>query len=287
MTISPRRLTALLAPLALIGMLMAFLAGPAKATNVPGVQEFEANVSTTQAGGHPNVALHFKVAGFEPFGVDPPCGKAPECLMPKTFHTHFPTGFIGNPHVVPKCTLTDYNQQACPSDAQVGVMDVGGALQAGLKLIVPVYNMETRPDQAGLLAFFVPLLSSPVFLELSGRTDSDYGLDVISSGCSRCRSRRCTATSGACPRTRPRHPALRHAPPGPAACFEQSAGPPAAVRRTSKTARRTRVDGRRLHDPAASLPAEPDHLRRAADDRASRSGTTTAKRRLPRGPARR
>ena len=226
MTISLRKL-AVTASLALVGMLAMFSAAPATATDIPGVQEFEANVSTTQAGGHPNVALHFKVNGYEPFGVDPPCGKAPECLMPKTFHTHFPTGFIGNPHVVPKCTLTDYNQQACPSDAQVGVMDVGGALQPGLKLIVPVYNMETRPDQAGLLAFFVPLLSSPVFLELSGRTDSDYGLDVISSELLPLPVKEVHGYLWGVP-AEPSHDKLRFVTPlqGLAACFEQSAGPP-------------------------------------------------------------
>ena len=41
--------------------------------------------------------------------------------------------------------------------------------------------METRPDQAGLLGFTTPLITFPVFLELSGRTDSDYGLDAIST----------------------------------------------------------------------------------------------------------
>ena len=41
--------------------------------------------------------------------------------------------------------------------------------------------METNPEQAGLLGFTAPLISFPVFLELSGRTESDYGLDAIST----------------------------------------------------------------------------------------------------------
>ena len=48
-------------------------------------------------------------------------------------------------------------------------------------IFVPLYNMETNPEQAGLLGFTAPLISFPVFLELSGRTESDYGLDAIST----------------------------------------------------------------------------------------------------------
>ena len=45
----------------------------------------------------------------------------------------------------------------------------------------PIYNMETAPDQAGLIAFVVPLVASPALIDLSARTESDYGLDATSS----------------------------------------------------------------------------------------------------------
>jgi hypothetical protein len=216
-------LTAVAATLALLLAALTTSVSEAEATTVPGIQEFSVNASSSQAGGHPNVGINFKVNTVEQ--SDGPC-QLPECLVPRTFHTHFPTGFIGNPHVVPKCTLTEYNQQACPSDSQVGVVDVGGSLQEGLKLVVPMYNMETRPDQAGLLAFFVPLLSSPVFLELSGRTDSDYGLDAVSSAQIPLPVREVHAYLWGVPAA-DSHDFLRFVTPlkGVAGCFEQSAGP--------------------------------------------------------------
>ena len=41
--------------------------------------------------------------------------------------------------------------------------------------------METAPDQAGLIAFVVPLVASPALIDLSARTESDYGLDATSA----------------------------------------------------------------------------------------------------------
>ena len=44
-------------------------------------------------------------------------------------------------------------------------------------IAAPVYNMIPHPEQAGLLGFIIPLLNVPVFIEISSRTDSDYGLE--------------------------------------------------------------------------------------------------------------
>jgi len=175
-----RRFAKTLAALSAISIVAAIGAGSAFAAPEPGVQEFEIRPTTTQAGGHPDVAVHFNInirAESESFTCET------ECLAPRIFNVHFPTGFIGDPHVVPTCSLNEFGQKACPSDSQVGVVDIGGAIEplGELHYIVPVYNMETRPDQAGLVAFQVVLLGFPVFLELSGRTDSDYGLDSVSS----------------------------------------------------------------------------------------------------------
>lgn len=150
----------------------------AGATNVPGVTEFAINPSSSQAAGHPDVGIHYKVNIID-LGERGVCDE--DCLYPRRAKTHFPTGFVGDPHVVPTCSLAEFGQNACPSDAQVGIFDIGSAVQENLHFIVPAYNMETRPDQAGLVAFSAALLGFPVFLEISGRTDSDYGLDVIST----------------------------------------------------------------------------------------------------------
>ena len=84
-----------------------------------------------------------------------------------------PSGFIGNPHATPKCTLTEFPPEL-PAESQIGVVVLIGGL-AG-RIVVPLYNLETQPDQAGLVGFIAPLSGIPILLELIGRTDSDYGL---------------------------------------------------------------------------------------------------------------
>jgi hypothetical protein len=42
--------------------------------------------------------------------------------------------------------------------------------------------MEPHPDEAGLVGFAAPLVNAPVFVVLSARTDSDYGLTATTAG---------------------------------------------------------------------------------------------------------
>ena len=169
-----RRVVALAGAVALLGALAALLAGPAQAyENVtPGFNFFKATPSTSQAGGHPDVEIDFE------YRVDNEIECTVGCLAGRRVGIHWPEGFIGNPHVAPKCSLSEFNTARCASDSQIGkfTLSIGE-----LEIYVPIYNMETRPDQAGLLGFTTPLITFPVFLELTGRTDSDYGLDAIST----------------------------------------------------------------------------------------------------------
>ena len=172
MNVAKRSTVALVSLLAALTLLLVAMGGSAKAALVPpDFSQFEATPSTTLAGGHPNVVLFTKV-NIEEFGC------TGECLHYQTFKYNWPTGFIGNPHVTPKCTLTEFNQASCPVDSQIGTVIVGFF---GIGLMVPLFNMETRPDQAGQLGFIVPFIGSPVLLNLTSRTDSDYGLDAETS----------------------------------------------------------------------------------------------------------
>lgn len=154
-----------------LALALALSGGARAGAEEPGFDFLHVKTSDTQAGGHPDVEIdvQFRQSDFQ-------C--ASECLAARTFSVHWPTGFIGNPHVAPKCTLTEFNQGRCPIDSQVGKFVVDFS---GIQLYVPLYNMETRPDQAGLLGFTAPLLNFPNFLELSSRTDGDYGLEAETS----------------------------------------------------------------------------------------------------------
>ncbi|HEY5051811.1 MAG TPA: hypothetical protein VII45_00200, partial [Solirubrobacterales bacterium] len=152
-------LLAAIAGLALAGV----AASPAQAV-APEITGFSASPSTTQAGGHPDVA--FEVTYTTPED-------------PRTVSVHFPTGFIGNVHAAPRCTLAEFNLADCPVDSQIAVFEFSpNQFQT---LLFPAYSMETNPNQSGLLGLTVPFLNVPLFLELSGRTDSDYGLDSAST----------------------------------------------------------------------------------------------------------
>jgi hypothetical protein len=82
---------------------------------------------------------------------------------------------IGNPHALPYCTLLQLSAHECPVASQVGVTSAIAGQE-------PLYNMEPHPDEAGLLGFSAVLIQAPVFIELSARTDSDYGLTATTRG---------------------------------------------------------------------------------------------------------
>jgi hypothetical protein len=158
--------------LAAFAMLLTVCAG-AQAKRV-GIRSFEVESSTSQAGGHPDV--HF-YASFDNRNVENEEFAEPEfgtcfCHDVQQADTHFPTGFIGNPHAVPECTLEEFSNKKCSPDTQVGVLEFQGVLQ------LPIYNVEPHPGQPGLLAFPLPILNAPGFIDLHARTGSDYGLDA-------------------------------------------------------------------------------------------------------------
>src|SRR5262249_8057831 len=136
-------------------------------------KKFAMEPTDTQAGGHPDLNI---VTEWVSGGIFAGGGPLPTLRRLKV---HTPTGFIGDPHVTPKCTLTEFSAAACPVDSQIGTVSIPNLEIFGI--FSPLYNMETSPDQAGLLGFITPLISSPVFLELSPRTNSDYGLDTVST----------------------------------------------------------------------------------------------------------
>jgi hypothetical protein len=134
----------------------------------PGFSILKVAPSDTQSGGHPDLEIEYQ-PNYDDVNECPS-----ECLYPRFFTYDMPTGFIGNPHVTATCKLSDFAGQACDSDSQVGIFTL--RFTASFALWIGVYNLQTRVDQAGLLGFTAPIAGLPFLLELSGRTDSDYGL---------------------------------------------------------------------------------------------------------------
>jgi len=131
----------------------------------------EVVLSTTQAGGHPDVTTRivFKKGPREIYGT--PVTTAVEDV--KDMRVALPPGLIGNPEAYPKCRPADF--PACPADTQVGVAKLVTLLAPELQS--PVYNME--PAQGKLAQFaFSALGVINVQITADVRSDGDYGLTM-------------------------------------------------------------------------------------------------------------
>ena len=85
-----------------------------------------------------------------------------QCEDAKDTTVHLPAGFIGNPHLLPQCSIADFSADSCPIDSQVGIAKV--EVETGeTHFITPIYNMIPPPDVAGLTAFKIILFDTPTF----------------------------------------------------------------------------------------------------------------------------
>ena len=165
-----------------VGATVAIFPTAARA-NAP-VEVLNMTPSTTQAGGHPDIKTVFVVGNRGTQHIPAP---SCNCEDAKNVAIHAPQGVIADPHAYPQCTLAEFGSFECPIDSQVGSAYLGVSESVpgdgGLGLM-PVYNLEPAPEQAGLLGFNVPYLNFPVFVVVHPRTASDYGLDLTAQGLS-------------------------------------------------------------------------------------------------------
>jgi hypothetical protein len=132
----------------------------------------------SQAGSHPyDVDFTFDLnTERDEAGVLTPTGGRARDLAVK-----LPPGLVGNPTAVPQCTRTDFDNERCNPDTQVGT-DVANALRGEGTKLVPfrvafaVYNLVPPP---GLPAQFAFVLGGvQVFLDAGVRSGGDYGITV-------------------------------------------------------------------------------------------------------------
>lgn len=171
--------------------LAALCAQPVAASAVPvEVAGFVAELSDTQAGGHPDSVVAFELATTEA----PQCpSDAPNgtCLMtkggaPSDVVVDLPPGSSGNPIGVPRCRMDQLAGEACPTASQVGLAYVdllmgGGVTDRDLTLVPPpgiadrwpVYNLYPERGEVAKLGFAV--LGTNVLISVTVRP-GDYGL---------------------------------------------------------------------------------------------------------------
>jgi hypothetical protein len=143
----------LLAALTAVTVLVAASSAPAALT-VTGV---DVQLSTTQAGAHPDLSIRTSFGGDMATQIGGP-GLNPIADSPSFYAVHLPPGLIANPLAAPTCTLAQFQADACPPQSIVGT-----ARQGIFILLAPpgsqdrelpgvIYNLETTsPEQASLL----------------------------------------------------------------------------------------------------------------------------------------
>ena len=163
------------APMLLAGVVLAvvMIAAPLANAAVP-IVTYSAVPGSTQAGGHPDLEVHFIVKNR----IEQQSQSACNCEDAKDATVHLPAGFIGNPHATPQCSIADFSADSCPIDSQIGIANIETGF---LPFNSVVYNLVPPPDEAGLLGFKIFLFDTPQFTVLSARTGGDYGLDATAT----------------------------------------------------------------------------------------------------------
>lgn len=166
-------LSALALTVAFCGMATAAEFENYKLTSVSG------ELSTTQAGAHPDFTTNFELAT-----------NSGGQIYAKTqgVEVTLPPGLLGNPQGIPRCTTvqlgTNPAQSECPFDAQVGTVDITlnpGAGSASVLSGAPLYNMVPPAGTVARLGFFAS--DFPVIIDVTV-DPLDYGLTASIKGAS-------------------------------------------------------------------------------------------------------
>jgi hypothetical protein len=141
-----------------------------------GFHSFEASVTGTQAGSHPDVTVAFELNdALNGGGNLEPVGGEVENL-----YVNAPPGLVGNPNAAPQCTRQELESQAeggCPADTQVGVASSSLGLSGPIASPftgIHVYNMVPPPGAPAEFAFILDFVH--VFLDAGVRSGGDYGI---------------------------------------------------------------------------------------------------------------
>jgi uncharacterized repeat protein (TIGR01451 family) len=100
--------------------------------------------------------------------------------IPKAIRIALPPGLTGSVLAAPQCKIIEVVSQTCPSRSRIGTLLANfneSGLVAGAGAI-PLYNVVPERGYPAEFGAFVPRVQKPVFLYVTARTRSDYGLDV-------------------------------------------------------------------------------------------------------------
>jgi hypothetical protein len=131
------------------------------------IEAFDSAVSTTQAGGHPDITTSFTLGS----------PGNPEAARNITVET--PQGVFGNPRAILLCASVDFALEQCPSASQAGLITLRANYESNPNYLlgtVPIYNLDPGDSTPARFGFVVPLLGIPITIPVAARTATDYGL---------------------------------------------------------------------------------------------------------------
>jgi hypothetical protein len=114
-------------------------------------------------------------------------GSRPLALT-KDLHFKLPPGLIGNPTPFARCTLAQFNHEACSEQTVVGVsriivnVEKGAGTHEVIPFALPLFNLEPEVGEPARFGFIAPL--TRVILDTAVRTGGDYGVTVSVSNIS-------------------------------------------------------------------------------------------------------
>ncbi|HEY4279595.1 MAG TPA: hypothetical protein VGM91_15330, partial [Conexibacter sp.] len=138
---------------------------------------FQADVSTLQAGAHPDATTSFN------FNLTP--GGAPDGSV-RDVNVDLPPGLVGNPTAAAECDsglitqASVVNGVSCPRNTMVGVANltlVLAGIPFPIPVTTPVFNLKPYADEPAAFGFNVGQFAT-VRLDAGVATDSDYHLKV-------------------------------------------------------------------------------------------------------------
>lgn len=147
-----------------VGLALLALAASASAYSLAG---FEATTSTSTAGAHPDLTTDLV---FPTKSLGAPLLKADGNVRDTV--VQLPAGMVGDPSAVPQCSQSDFQENACAPDAQVGSVKLTLLLpnHRTFAPTLPVFNMKpSRADETaeiafsfgGLVVVHLPIWSAP------------------------------------------------------------------------------------------------------------------------------
>src|SRR4051794_25146190 len=144
-----------------------------------------ASLSSTQAGAHTDLTTEFAIATDPASETDSHGYKSPYART-KDLIVNLPPGLIGNPNLVPQCTpaqfATAFSGGGCPNASQVGVVRFSLYQYSQAAFFEPVYNMTSPGEGDTVARLGVYAASLPTFINISVRSEDNYGLTATLEG---------------------------------------------------------------------------------------------------------